>query len=228
MSDINITIEGGTSKRLLTAGKYCDRDIVVTAEGGGGASPFAAALIRRGLGYIETGIDGANSNLKIEIRYELLTLPSGYWSMIYAYINETTNSTRITLNKGDSAYVCLNSVPNKSLTSTYKKYENVVYTDIVKPESGTTFSYETNAQKISTTRKSGDALVDKPITLFGRATSDDGVSIKVYYLKIYDGTTLVRDYVPYIAENGECGMYDRVEGKFYGNDGNGAFEAETY
>lgn len=35
MSEHNITIEGGTSKRLLTAGKYCDRDIVVTAEGGG-------------------------------------------------------------------------------------------------------------------------------------------------------------------------------------------------
>lgn len=38
MSDINITVEGGTSKRLLTAGKYCDRDIVVTATGGGGGS----------------------------------------------------------------------------------------------------------------------------------------------------------------------------------------------
>lgn len=36
MSEINITVEGGTSKRLLTAGKYCDRDIVVTATGGGG------------------------------------------------------------------------------------------------------------------------------------------------------------------------------------------------
>ena len=31
----NITVEGGTSVRLPTAGKYCDRDIVVTAEGGG-------------------------------------------------------------------------------------------------------------------------------------------------------------------------------------------------
>lgn len=36
MSEINITVEGGTSKRLLTAGKYCDKDIVVTATGGGG------------------------------------------------------------------------------------------------------------------------------------------------------------------------------------------------
>ena len=31
----NITVEGGTSVRLLTAGKYCDRDILVTATGGG-------------------------------------------------------------------------------------------------------------------------------------------------------------------------------------------------
>lgn len=31
----NIEIEGGTSVRLPTAGKYCDRDIVVTATGGG-------------------------------------------------------------------------------------------------------------------------------------------------------------------------------------------------
>lgn len=37
MSEFNITVEGGTSKRLKTAGKYCDRDIVVTATGGGGA-----------------------------------------------------------------------------------------------------------------------------------------------------------------------------------------------
>ena len=35
MSEHNIVVEGGTSVRLLTAGKYCDRDILVTAEGGG-------------------------------------------------------------------------------------------------------------------------------------------------------------------------------------------------
>jgi hypothetical protein len=32
---IDITVEGGKSKRLLTAGKYCESDIVVTATGGG-------------------------------------------------------------------------------------------------------------------------------------------------------------------------------------------------
>ena len=44
MSEYSITVEGGTSKRLLTAGKYCDRDIVVTATGGGGGGDFDAFL----------------------------------------------------------------------------------------------------------------------------------------------------------------------------------------
>lgn len=35
MSEFNIEVEGGSSVRLPTAGKYCDRDIVVTATDGG-------------------------------------------------------------------------------------------------------------------------------------------------------------------------------------------------
>lgn len=44
MSEYSITVEGGTSKRLLTAGKYCDRDIVVTATGGGGGGDVDALI----------------------------------------------------------------------------------------------------------------------------------------------------------------------------------------
>lgn len=36
MSEFNIEVAGGSSVRLPTAGKYCDRDIIVTATGGGG------------------------------------------------------------------------------------------------------------------------------------------------------------------------------------------------
>ena len=41
----NITVEGGSSVRLPTAGKYCDRDIVVTATGGGGGGDELAELL---------------------------------------------------------------------------------------------------------------------------------------------------------------------------------------
>lgn len=34
----NIIVDGGSSVRLPTAGKYCDRDIVITATGGGGGA----------------------------------------------------------------------------------------------------------------------------------------------------------------------------------------------
>lgn len=40
MSEFNIEVAGGSSVRLPTAGKYCDRDIVVTATGSsGGTTP---------------------------------------------------------------------------------------------------------------------------------------------------------------------------------------------
>ena len=37
MSEHNITVKGGASVLLPTGGKYCDRDIVVTAESSGDA-----------------------------------------------------------------------------------------------------------------------------------------------------------------------------------------------
>lgn len=44
----NITVEGGTSVRLPTAGKYCERDIVVTATGGsvGGLKQYAKFIAK--------------------------------------------------------------------------------------------------------------------------------------------------------------------------------------
>lgn len=36
LAELNIEVSGGTSTKLLTAGKYCDRNIVVIASGGGG------------------------------------------------------------------------------------------------------------------------------------------------------------------------------------------------
>lgn len=51
MSEINITIDGGTSKRLLTAGKMCDRNILVTATGGSSELPDEAFTITSNCNY---------------------------------------------------------------------------------------------------------------------------------------------------------------------------------
>lgn len=39
MSEMNITIQAGSKKRLLTGGKYCPANILITAEGGGATNP---------------------------------------------------------------------------------------------------------------------------------------------------------------------------------------------
>lgn len=41
-------------------------------------------------------------------------------------------------------------------------------------------------------------------------------SIKIYSLKLYDGTTLVRDYTPVMRKSDKvCGLFDKVNGVFY-------------
>ena len=49
MSDLNIQMEGGTSVRLLTEGKYCDKNIVVTATDGGGDTTCEDGIVNRSL-----------------------------------------------------------------------------------------------------------------------------------------------------------------------------------
>ena len=193
---------------------------------GGGTAPVALSLIRKGKGYIDTGIDGANSNLTIKVRYEFDTMPTGYWTLVRAYVNESTNSTRIIYNKSNSVYCCLNSVPSVSLAFSQTRYPTVTYTDILKPESSTTFSYTTAGVKTNKARTSGTQLSGKNLELFTDSSSGDGVNVKIYYLKLYDGETLVRDFVPHVTQDGECGMYDKVTKQFYGNSGGGTFEVE--
>ena len=51
------------------------------------------------------------------------------------------------------------------------------------------------------------------------------ITAKLYSCQIYDNGTLVRDFVPCVNENGTAGLYDAVNGMFYGNAGTGTFNA---
>ena len=50
------------------------------------------------------------------------------------------------------------------------------------------------------------------------------IASKIYFCKIYDNNTLVRNYVPcYRKADNVAGLYDLVNGVFYTNAGTGAF-----
>lgn len=46
---------------------------------------------------------------------------------------------------------------------------------------------------------------------------------KLYSYKIYDGNTLIRDFVPCKNANEEYGLFDKVNSKFYSNVGSGSY-----
>lgn len=67
-----------------------------------------------------------------------------------------------------------------------------------------------------------DISVDGNIYVFASNGSSDRWRGRIYYLKIYDNTTLVRDFIP--VRVGSVGyMYDKVSGQLFGNSGTGNF-----
>lgn len=48
---------------------------------------------------------------------------------------------------------------------------------------------------------------------------------RIYYLKIYNSGTLIRNLLPCKNKSGAIGMYDTIEKKFYNNNGTGMFVA---
>lgn len=52
----NISVQAGSSVRLPTGGKYCDRDILVTATGGGGAEDHLDDFITNKLTAIDSNV----------------------------------------------------------------------------------------------------------------------------------------------------------------------------
>lgn len=62
-----------------------------------------------------------------------------------------------------------------------------------------------------------------PLSIFAEGTSVS--SGEVYYYKIYNNGTLVRDFVPCKNPSNAVGLYDLVNDQFYGNSGTGSFTA---
>lgn len=73
-------------------------------------------------------------------------------------------------------------------------------------------------------RTSGSITTNRTLYLF--AENYGGVvyragRIKIFYLKIYEGATMVRDFIPVLDNANAYAMYDRVSGNLFYNLGSG-------
>lgn len=222
MSEINITVPGGTTKRLLTAGKYCPADILVTAEGGGGRLPSGYTELEyiesSGTQYVDTGVLGKSglfvkSTFVMNSTGECMLLGCYgsyrcfplYFDSLKMYYGYYTNypSTKFTITAGQkySAEVSLLAGDQSLKIDGETKITSSIATNYTNTRNLYLFAYNNNGST---------ALY---------------ASAKLYDLQIYDNGTLVRDYVPCRNPYGGVGLYDLVNGQFYGNAGTGEFVA---
>ena len=79
-------------------------------------------------------------------------------------------------------------------------------------------------EKYTTTKST--AIIATSISIFGSASSASySIAGKLYSAQFYYNGDIKLDFVPCINPSGTVGLYDLVNGEFYGNAGTGTFTA---
>lgn len=180
-----------------------------------------------GTQYIDTGVN-ADSNLGFETRYALTSaIESQRWGAIKdngssRYSRHHINVTIST--QQDTGYMY--GEANLNDYSTVCAFETLNLDEHFLSLDATTHKVNFDGTIINT--KTGSFDIGLNYWLFRRNGNNDSlksfINVKYYYFKLYNGSTLVRDYKGAVDENGVGFMFDKVEHKIYDNAGTGAFK----
>ena len=166
-----------------------------------------------GTQYIDTGVFPSN-NLKINIK-------ACYTNSNSSYMLGSDNAYNAGIHiRLDSKYIGIfgGSIMNTGVVSqvnvpvTITLQNNKIYVDGQLKGSGTTqdvSKYSKSSIYVFCTHIGGEAKYN--------------ASMRLYELQMYDGDTLIRDFIPILDENDVAYLYDKVEKKFYYNSGTGTF-----
>ena len=175
-----------------------------------------------GTQYINTEVFGNNSNLSFDIEYSWNSLPAtGAYAYIFgSYSSEQDNSTRI-LQYGPSTTYYNNNSKAGGGTGIYNatRYNDVIYHDILSANNGSKFTYTTNDISQSKNYVAGNT-VSKNTNLFSSSSGNSRANAKLYYFKIYNNDSLLKNFIPcYRKNDGVVGLYDTVGRTFYTSNG---------
>lgn len=173
-----------------------------------------------GTQYIDTEWSAGSEHIKVEcaVRYAEIGGNATFGSEIitdnYAWpiTVYSRSSTVLAFWAGTSGDLCPQSVA-----------VNTDYTISAEANNGTlTTTINGTSQTAS---YSGGLQNGLSLYIFGnhRAAGTQLSKMRLKWFKIYEGNTLVRDYVPCINASGSIGLYDTVGEQFYGNAGTGSF-----
>lgn len=181
-----------------------------------------------GTQYIDTGyVPKPTSTYKSTFQLTNITTTAGAWFCVFGSV-ESNNSTFTELflprvsGDGDVNQILAGSHNSTYLRTDYPWAVNTKYTFEMTPTS--VLVNEISQGSISV---NSSITCSHSIYLFARHEYNDAVrynvSAKIHSFTIYEGNTLVRDYIPCIDENGVGYMFDKVTHTCYLNAGTGTF-----
>ena len=162
-----------------------------------------------GTQYINTGVV-FDSNKEVEIAFQYISHDGTYndlFGISSAGSIPKSYLFRVDRNGNVNIYIGRDLTPSFALNNnkhTIKTENKKVYFD-------------------NESKGSYDNMASNPINAYLFATNLDGAAfgvsvVKIYYAKIWNNGTLIRNFVPVIDNTtGKVGMYDTVGGRFYGN-----------
>ena len=174
-----------------------------------------------GTQYINTLIKSNIDSLKIDTVLSYSTYVQ-YGYFFGAWYNETSNTTRLILgsSNNDSGLCNINTKSTDGSTTILagKLTKNTQHTIHIEKGRASVDGNSYVGPVDSGTYYSAN------IYLFGRNTTAAKIGMRLYSFKIYDGDTLIRDFVPWkLSDGGGC-LKDNVSGMYFYNSGTGTFD----
>ena len=225
----NVEVQGGTSVRLPTAGKYCDRDIVVTAMGSV-TEPDPREHYQRveyitseeGAYFLTDFIADNTCGMELIASFPVLQdrVPMGSRldanaTRFYCAYPMSANSFYFGFNTGSAISV------KPTVDTVYRLQTNFFDSRLV------------NIFDMNGIRKGGTSISQTlaqqacPVAIFGYLRADTAVvssfrAYSLYSARCSRGHEVVREYIPcYRKSDGVIGLFEKYTGTFLTNQGNG-------
>jgi hypothetical protein len=206
----NIEVESGKSVRLPTSGKYCDRDIVVTATGGGNTGlpdgyKRVDYIYFHGKQIVDTGIV-CNQTTKIQTHF---TRESS--EKVYLYgVAYPDNSKSVTAYLGGTW-----RFGKKYATKTMSTVdENVGYGAFVNATEITVTGSITSISDVNDFETIGTLLIGSCRSGSG-AVGAPQFNGKIFFFAMWEGDEQVLKLVPVVSTDGIYRFYDEVSKTFF-------------
>lgn len=205
----SLVIPQGNVQRFAVNGVYLWKKIKYKRE--------LLYLESNGTQFIDTGIGGNNTNLRIELAFEILSF-TRYGGIFGNHTAETSNCWRMIQYSSDinRGYITPGSITNDSRVIVLTK--NTKHTFSINAK-----GYTMNSTTVTFSKLTLGTDNNTNICVFSSKDGGTTSKMRLYYFKIYDGGVLIRDLIPVLDLNDVPCMYDKVSDELFYNKGDGEF-----